>query len=87
MKTKRTNIFQPFQKVWTPRTPDSNYDSLGPLPVQPIVNAPLITEGLSEGIAMLQGVFETPFASGSSTEGTGYGITLQAASYTPVPAS
>lgn len=25
----KTVVFQPIQKVWTPRTPDSNYDSLG----------------------------------------------------------
>jgi hypothetical protein len=30
-------VYQPFQKVYTARTPDSNYDSLGPTPLVPRV--------------------------------------------------
>jgi hypothetical protein len=81
----KTVVFQPFQKVWTPRTPDSNYDSLGPLPVQPIVNAPLIKEGLGTSTILEIGVYGPIVNQRSPTEGTGYGVTLVGASYSPPP--
>lgn len=40
----RVRVFQPFQKVWTPRTPDTGYDSLGIYPPpSPIVMVPATT--------------------------------------------
>jgi hypothetical protein len=81
----KAKIFQPFQKVWTPRTPDSNYDSLGSLPPPPIVNAKLITESLSSAIGLGTSIYEPQRVSGGGAEASGYGISLQSAVYTPAP--
>jgi len=48
----RVKIFQPFQKVWTPRTPDSGYSSFGPSPPNPIVLTPLKTETLGHSLTL-----------------------------------
>lgn len=78
----KAKIFQPFQKVWTPRTPDSNYDSLGALPPPPIVNAPLLKESLSSAIGLSTNLYEARRVTGGGAETSGYGITLQSATYT-----
>jgi hypothetical protein len=82
----KTVVFQPFQKVWTPRTPDSNYDSLGPPTALPIVNLkPPIQEGLGTGAILESGVYGPIVKQSSPTEGAGYGVTLVGASYSPPP--
>ena len=69
-------VFQPFQKVWTPRTPDSNYDSLGIAPLVPVVFAPLISEGIGTGVTLEAGLYELAKMMRGAGEGTGYGISL-----------
>lgn len=80
---RQTVIFQPFQKVWTPRTPDSNYDSLGVTPLVPLVYTPQIREGIGTGINMLPGLYEVAKLLRGAGEGTGYGIALLSGQYTP----
>lgn len=75
-------IFQPFQKVWTPRTPDSNYDSLGPPPLPPITGPKLLTEGIGTGVTMPSGLFEMRRVPTAGTEGGGVGVKLQSGTYT-----
>lgn len=76
-------VFHPFQKVWTPRTPDSNYDSLGVMPLVPVVFLPLIAEGIGTGIVLQPGLYEVAKLIRGSGEGAGCGIKLLSGSYTP----
>jgi hypothetical protein len=76
-------IFQPFQKVWTPRTPDSNYDSLGSAPLKRIVFLPLIAEGIGTRVVLQPGLYEPALLWRGAGEGSGYGIKLLSGSYTP----
>jgi hypothetical protein len=76
-------IFHPFQKVWTPRTPDSGYDSLGPPPPAAIIFPNLIIEGIGSGTIFESGQYSTPIAKRGSGEATGYGIVLHSGTYTP----
>jgi hypothetical protein len=78
----KAKIFQPFGKVWTPRTPDSNYDSLGSLPPPEVINAPVIKASLSSGVALGTNVYQPLRATGGGSESSGYGIKLQSATYT-----
>lgn len=50
----RVKIFEPFEKVWTPRTPDSGYSSLGAAPPGPFVLTPLEADTIDSGLAMTQ---------------------------------
>jgi hypothetical protein len=76
-------VFQPPVKAWTPRTPDSNYDSLGSLPLPHIVNLrPVFNEGLGTGTVLESGFYGLIVAEFGPTEGTGYGVTLVGGSYT-----
>jgi hypothetical protein len=79
-------VFQPYQKVWTPRTPDSVYDSLGPLPLSPIVNVtPPIQEALGLGTILEAGSYSPVINQCSSSEAAGYGVTLVGGTYTKAP--
>jgi hypothetical protein len=78
----KARIFEPFQKVWTPRTPDSNYDSLGaPLP-PPVVMVPLLVASIGTGVIFEQGFYVSPIQSRNASASSGVGLTLQSASYT-----
>jgi hypothetical protein len=79
----KISVFQPFQKVTTPRTPDSGYDSLGSAPLKPIVFAPLIAEGIGSGTQLEPGLYTATMVYAGSVEGTGVGIQLHSGTYTP----
>jgi hypothetical protein len=83
MSARKTRVFQPFQKVWTPRTPDSGYDSMGLPPPPPILNAPLLTEAIGLAINFQTGQFERLNVQSSAAASSGFGITFQSGSYTP----
>jgi len=77
-------IFQPFKRVWTPRTPDSSYDSLGIYPPpSPIVMTPLLNEGLGTGVSLLSAAYYAATAIVNSTEVVGYGLSIVSITYTP----
>jgi hypothetical protein len=79
-------VFQPFQRVWTPRTPDSNYDSLGPpAPLKPIVFAPLLAAGIGLGISLASGAYKVTKVLRGSVEGAGSRITFLSGTYTAPP--
>jgi hypothetical protein len=83
MSARKVRIFQPFQKVWTPRTPDSGYDSMGLPPPPPILNAPLISEAIGMAAILQSGQFEQLSLASTGAAGAGFGITLQSGTYTP----
>jgi hypothetical protein len=83
--SRKAKVFQPFQRVWTPRTPDSGYDSLGAPAPPPIVNAPLISEGIGSGVILQLGLYQTPLVARASSETAGAGIKLQGGTYTKAP--
>jgi len=77
-------IAQPFVKVWTPRTPDSSYDSFGQIPAPPItVMIPLITESIGTGLILEAAAYWAQSVPAASAEGAGTGLTLVSATYTP----
>jgi hypothetical protein len=79
-------IFQGFKKIFTPRTPDSGYDSLGIFPpLQPIVMTPLISAQMGTGVILQTAIYYAGVAVTSATETVGTGVKLQAASYTAPP--
>jgi hypothetical protein len=79
-------IFQNFRKVWTPRTPDSGYDSLGQVPApMRIVMAPLISAQMGTGVILQSAIYYAGVAATSTTETVGTSVKLQAASYTAPP--
>jgi hypothetical protein len=81
----KARVFQPFQKIWTPRTPDSNYDSLGGPPPPPVVGPPTLTESIGTGVSFQLGIYEALHAARASAEATGVGVTLHSGSYTKAP--
>lgn len=91
MSVRKVRIFHPFQKVWTPRSPDSNYDSLGIVAQPPIVNAfvtinnvqTVPSDELGNGIGLGPSNYEALQVSGGGAESSGAGIKLQSATYTP----
>lgn len=59
----RVKVFQPFQKVWTPRTPDSGYDSLGVTPPpNSIVPLALATEIINPTLTLVGGTYSAATA-------------------------
>lgn len=77
-------IFQNFKKVWTPRTPDSGYDSLGQFPPpQRIVMTPLISAGAGTEVTLFSAIYYAGVAASSATETVGTKVTLASATYTP----
>jgi hypothetical protein len=79
-------IFQNFKKVWTPRTPDSSYDSLGQVPApQPIVMTPLLSASIGTGVLLASAAYYAGVAACSATETVGTKVSLASATYTPPP--
>jgi hypothetical protein len=79
----RIRVFEPFQRVYTPRTPDSSYDSFGVGPLNPIVLAPLLTESIGMLVELETATYSDSFVSSGVAEGTGMGVKIVAASYSP----
>jgi hypothetical protein len=82
--TMRTRIAQWFAKVWTPRTPDSSYDSFGGLiPVLPIVMTPVLSDAMGTGCALENAIYGTEFiVVGYGETPLGSSCTLVSATYT-----
>lgn len=79
-------IFQNFKKVWTARTPDSGYDSLGQVPApQRIVMTPLLSASAGTGVTLVSAAYYAGVGATSATETLGTKVTLAAATYTPPP--
>lgn len=82
----KARIFQGFKKVFTPRTPDSGYDSLGVFPpLAPIVMTPLISAQMGTGVTLQSAIYYAGVAVCSATEIMGSSVKLQAATYTAPP--
>jgi hypothetical protein len=83
--SQRAKVFEPFAKVWSPRTPDSSYDSFGitqPSPSDPIVMAPLIAEQMGAAATLEVGNYVSSIVGGNGNEAAGIGITLESGTYT-----
>lgn len=79
----RARIFQAFKKVFTPRTPDSGYDSLGVFPpLQPIVMTPLLKNQMGMGVILQDATYYAGVGACSATETIGSSVKLQSATYT-----
>jgi hypothetical protein len=79
-------IFQNFKKVWTPRTPDSGYDSLGQVPApQRIVMTPLLSDRAGTGVILASAIYYAGVAACSATETAGTKVILVTATYSPPP--
>lgn len=77
-------VFQPFAKVWTPRTPDSSYDSFGVYPPPPvIVIVPLITESIGTSVILESASYWSQAVPAGSAESFGVSLSLHSATYTP----
>jgi hypothetical protein len=82
----KTRIFQPFQKVFTPRTPDSGYSSFGIYPPpEAIVLTPLLTEALGTGVFLQVGAYYAQTVSASASDSLGTGVFLHSGGYTAPP--
>ena len=84
--SQKARVFEPFAKVWTPRTPDSSYDSFGVLqpapPMPPIVQAPLVSDQMSHAVGSQGGTYAATTVSGNGNERAGVGIVLHSGTYT-----
>jgi hypothetical protein len=79
----KARIFQPFQKVWSPRTPDSGYDSLGlTIPPSPIVLVPLISETLNTSLILASGAYFAATALSGAAAAVGCSTRFKSGTYT-----
>jgi hypothetical protein len=90
----KTRIFQPFQKVFTPRTPDSSYTSFGiyppPKPIVPTpnpgdANQALLTESMGTGVFLQVGAYYAQTVSTSASDSLGTGMFLHLGGYIAPP--
>jgi hypothetical protein len=82
----KTRIFQPFQKVYTPRTPDSGYSSFGIYPPpSPIVLTPLLTESMGSSVFLQAGAYYAQTVATNASDSLSTGVFLQSGGYTAPP--
>jgi hypothetical protein len=79
----RIRVFEQFQKTYTPRTPDSSYDSFGLGPLNPIVLVPLLTESLGSVLELQSASYNDASQSAGTTDSSGMGVKILSASYSP----
>jgi hypothetical protein len=92
----RARVYQPFKRVWTPRTPDSSYDSFAGLtPPLPIIQAPLLVEtrldpktqeqvpvALGLGVTIHSAVYLATVVVSNRSDRVGIGVTIHSGTYT-----
>lgn len=81
----RVRVFQPFQKIWSPRTPDTGYDSLGITPppspiVLPVPGLP--TEVINTTLAFSGGTYSAATAITGATETLDFSTKFVSGTYT-----
>jgi len=91
----KARVYQPFHHVWTPRTPDSSYDSFAGLtPPLPIVYPPPLTETqldpktqtqqpvfIGTGVTVTSAVYLANVVVAQPTDRVGTSVTIHSAIY------